>query len=369
MQYRYRILLLLASLVISLVTIELAARWVRVVRDQNKRVIGDPVLHHVWPPRNRAIGSNGQSWLKTYDVAFNKPGNTYRIFYLGDSNVEGAVAREHKMVEIVERELNNRWEKSGLKFEVINTGTGSYSFLLYYLLIKTKILRYAPDLVVVNIDMTDVFDDNFYRNFVVTDGTGEIVAIRPHYYHRYFMTPGGVVEVKAKSKLHQWLREHSAIGDLVDRLIFRLGYYGELKNLDDNKTANWLARVWTEDIEKNVTESMRVLRLTLRLLKRNGVKVFVTGVPHYPQYTGQWSDRPHRVLEQVASEEGTPYLNSYEKLKPLIARAELEKYYNRGDLRHFNIEGNRIWARAQLEFLLEESNGLLPFDRLKEGER
>ena len=71
------------------------------------------------------------------------------------------------------------------------------------------------------------------------------------------------------------------------------------------------------------------------------------------------SNRPHDELQRVSVEEGTPFLNSYEVLKPLIEGTRRTRYYHSPDI-HFNPRGYEIWADAQLEFLLDPRNGLLP---------
>jgi len=161
-------------------------------------LVDDPVLHHAWAPsikynnRIACLTTNRQSWLEEYDVTTEKPSSgIYRIFYLGDSNVQGHVGREDRMVEIVEKELNRKYAKENVKFEVINTGTSSYSCLQYYLLVKNRILKYAPDLVVLNIDMTDVVNDAAYRYLLETDQYGEITAVNPKKRYIITMTPHG----------------------------------------------------------------------------------------------------------------------------------------------------------------------------------
>ncbi len=85
----------------------------------------------------------------------------------------------------------------------------------------------------------------------------------------------------------------------------------------------------------------------------------ITGVPHYPQYTGEWSSRPHDVLEEVAKAKEVPFLNSYEMIKDKITITEETKFYWTEDPTHFNIEGNRVWAESQIEFLKDIKSNLL----------
>ncbi len=418
MSSRKKILFGFVTLTLLTGMLEGAARVLRQTRDHkstahaqsDRPVMRDDVLHHTWKPSHESIDSaretpyrlvtNRQSWVEEYDVAVAKPPNTYRIFYVGDSNTQGVVDPEYKMVEIVERKLNaavrrahpevdrggvplaarppvrmdratktlaGKLPVAPLRFEVINAGTSSYSFLLYYIQIKDRILPYSPDLVVLNIDMTDVVNDYVYRKTAVRRANGEIQAVLPSSFidtARYRMTPQGLVELSSVAPVSHWLINHSAFCYYLDRTMahFKGGTRADTKVsgvLDDR--ANWLAHEWSAQTTASVNESMDVLRQTLRLLKSLGVKVTVTGVPHLPQYTGEWSAKPHDILAQTVAEEQVPYLNSYVAIQQAVAHdVEISELYWPSDPTHLNIAGNEVWARAQFEFLADAAYQLLP---------
>lgn len=327
----------------------------------------DPVFNHIWRPSMRQVdayrsipyvlATNKQRWVEEYDVSEKKPADTFRIFYVGDSNVQGVVDTPYKMVKIVEKGLNSRSKK--IKFEVINTGTSSFSILQYYLLIKYKLLKYAPDLVVLNVDMTDASDDEFYRRLVEKNQKGEILGIAPSGGRKYVLTPIG--SFHEGDFFPAWMIRRSALIELLNgrlqNLVINIGTFVGMR-----RPANWLAREWSDKTVKDVDASMNVLMAAIELLKANGVKVCLTGVPHYRQYTGEWSVKPHEVLKRVAEKESIPYLNSYQTLKYKITGTPQERFYWPNDPCHFNREGNRIWAQAQLDFLSDPKNHLLPPD-------
>ena len=89
----------------------------------------------------------------------NKAPDTFRIFYLGDSFTEGTAPMDQSVPSRVEQTLNDLVQNSSLNFEVINTGTTSYSPTIFYILARYVLTDYDPDLIVVNVDMTDDFDD------------------------------------------------------------------------------------------------------------------------------------------------------------------------------------------------------------------
>ena len=60
---------------------------------------------------------------------------------------------------------------------MINTGVGSYSPLLEYLYLKNGGLDLQPDIVVLNFDLSDVWDDIQYTRLARFDEHGAPVAV------------------------------------------------------------------------------------------------------------------------------------------------------------------------------------------------
>ena len=107
---------------------------------------------------------------------------------------------------------------------------------------------------------------------------------------------------------------------------------------------------------------MGILRNAIELLQQNGIKikVMITGVPHYQQYTGKLSSKPHRVLQELSLKTNALYLNSYLSLKSKISGTTISQYYWSSDPTHFNNAGNEIWAAAQYQFLMNHKGTLIP---------
>ncbi|MGD2012900.1 MAG: hypothetical protein PVH37_08610 [Desulfobacterales bacterium] len=344
-------------------------------------IISDNVLNHKWRPsikvRGKARGIetvmyvNGQSWVGQRNVNKKKPKNTYRIFYVGDSNVSSVVPWGKQMASLVENSLNQYYESTGVNIEVINTGTSSYSPIIYFLLIKEKILDYSPDLIIICVDMTDVINDKLYKTRTIHDADGSPLAVLPFQdteKQQYLMTPEGILKLSRLQSWNKGLLENSKSYRLISNLLNSLlpekkvAYTREWlpwhAKLDDS--GNWLANEWTDDVYLNVEYTMKVIKKTIRLLQKNNIRVVLTGVPHYPQYDGTWSTKPHHVLAKTAAKVGCHYLNSYEKLKDAIAGTPLTEFYWATDPTHFNVKGNSHWADTQVKFLLSNKDSLLP---------
>jgi hypothetical protein len=251
----------------------------------------DNTLNHTWKPNlayrdfSRStpfmMYTNSQSWIGRRDVPLRKPKNTIRIFYVGDSNTQGVVAEGKKMVNIVEKGLNERFGKNGKSIEVIDTGTTSWSPSIYYLEIKDQIMRYSPDIVVIDADMTDCRDDSVYRKLTVFDKKGLPVAIRPSKKtdkSQYVLAPQGIVKVSpmtaALQQFHQYLTASSSFYFHYERFAFYLPYNLTLRrilhkpppptNFPPIEDGNWLALAWSKNTQINVDYTL-FLRALLRV--------------------------------------------------------------------------------------------------------
>ncbi len=329
----------------------------------------DPVLHHAFRASYRHIDhqrandyllqTNRQRWPEAADVEPHKPAGTFRIFYVGDSNTLGPLEARDKMVEIVGVELNRR-SPADIHFEVINTGTTSYSFLQYMLIVKTQLVNYAPDLVVFNIDMTDLANHYFYRQFVERDAVGDVTGIHPTKPRTYRQGPKGYTVRRLHPALYRALVDHSAVFDLADYVVSRTVLDDGVATYEAHETSSWLDREWSPETEREVWNAFDILTEAFVILRSRGVKIMLTGVPHYPQFSGEWSARPHAELRRLAEKEGVPFLDSYRALETAVRGTPVERYYWATDPTHLNRAGNRLWADAQLAFLLEPLNHLLP---------
>lgn len=344
-------------------------------------IVSDLQFNHKWRPSLSAkipargsyfeIITNKESWLEKYEITKTKPLNVYRIFYLGDSTTQGVVKWEKSMVNILEKKMNQYYQGNPV-IEIVNTGTSSYSTLIYYLLIRHKILQYSPDLVVINVDMTDIINDMLYRKRMVTDNQGSPVAVQPFELedkNRFRMTPYGIIEIPVLDNWSQFLYDNLSFYRCMD-MFYRKNHKTKPKiklqsgwlpwHVKIDSSANWLSKEWNSGIQENVDFSMGILRSAIELLQENGVKVMVTGVPHYQQYTGELSHKPHEILKKVAIENNAVYLNSYLSLKKQISGTNIIKYYWSSDPTHFNNSGNEIWADAQYRFLIKYKGTIIP---------
>lgn len=331
-------------------------------------------LNHTWQPSSKRLHDewtgqspefakpylhryNRQGWLEDYDVSPAKAPGTYRVFYLGDSFTEGTAPMESSVPSVVERALAARG-----RVEVINTGTSSYSPSIFYVLARYVLLDYAPDLLVVNVDMTDVDDDWRYSATMIRDERGDPWAVPPRDLSTapLVQTREGFVRPSAWLRLQLFLLRRSYAYNLLWRNRTRKVWGRGVERVELERPAfGWCRERWSPEVEKDVARTFDLLRRLARLCRERGVKLMLTGVPHHEQFSGAWSSRPHRELGRLAEELGVPYLDSHRSLRPRMAGAPRERYYYSGDM-HFNPRGYGLWAQAHLKALLEPRNRLLP---------
>ena len=324
--------------------------------------MADAVLNHVWIPgqtrivrdfENAGIPTftrkvNSHGFIMEREISQQKAERAYRIAYLGDSFVEGTCPEADSVPAIVERSLR----VSGYEtVEVLNAGISSYAPTLYYLLLKTKVLAYHPDLVVVNVDMTDVFDDSLYNATLRIDAHGDPVACPPGHpllgtHHR---TERGLEAITPYQRAIMWTSERSAAVKLVVQALTRRRQYSRTSTLVPPAFA-WCDPSRSPQTQQDVRLSMDMLSRVVKLAKANGIKIVVTAVPHLEQLQGKWSLQPMNDIAAVCAQENIPFLNPVEAFKQKLGSTPPQEIYIPGDM-HFNSKGYRLWGEIQVEFL------------------
>ena len=323
----------------------------------------DPVLNHIWVPNQvQTIGTfadrgipqysrkvNGQSWMMDYDVAPQKEAGTYRVFYLGDSFTEGTCPEQDTVPSLVNRALKVPGYD---RVEVVNTGTSSYAPTLLYLLLKTKLLSLHPDLIVVNVDMTDVFDDSLYRATLVTDDDGEPIACPPGHpllgTHR--RTERGLERLSIAQQSISWLAERSALVRMIFQFTGQVQRQQRTRDDSVSQTFGWCGVTRSHETQEDVRWSMEMLARLIRLAKSHGIQIVVTAVPHRQQLEGAWSVQPMDDIAAICQREGVPFLNPVEAFKQKLGSTPPADIYIPHDM-HFNPKGYRLWGEIQADFL------------------
>ena len=346
-------------------------------RPNSERTMRSLIRNNPEFPEPYVLRSNAQGWVESYDVELEKPPDVYRVFYVGDSFIEGPAPMSQNVPSLVEKALNERYADGGKRFEVINTGTSSYSPVIYYILLRHYLLPYEPDLVVLAVDMTDDYDDHVYRESLIRDSEGNPWAAPPNDVSQrvYIDTEYGFRRASFLTRMSLLLYQHSyAYNFIRDRLAVSAETQERLEALarDDAESLkregvyprwSWVQHEWDEVTERNVAFTLEMVEKIARLCQENGIAFVVTGVPHYRQYAASdqkpvWSRRPHNELEKAAARTGASYFDSHEALRSAIEGTQPHVYYYRRDM-HFNPHGLALWANAHIRYLTSQSEELV----------
>lgn len=188
---RYRTLvanlwLAVFSVSVSYFALDLAAGWI-LIRPLSPPLVPDAVRHHRLVPDSFAefqqrdfsyvqrVNTHG---LRGKEFSTEKAPGSYRIIMLGDSFTMGkGVEDDQTFSAVLEKDLRTEQSTCGTPVEVLNAGVDSYAPILGLLYLKGELLPLKPDLVIYNLDVSDLVQETAYRKQGVHDANGQVVAV------------------------------------------------------------------------------------------------------------------------------------------------------------------------------------------------
>ena len=293
------------------------------------------------------INSKG---LRDFDYSYTKPNNTYRIVILGDSVTYGWPG---KMMDSwpkqLESLLNNNSNNSSKKFEVINMGTSGYDILQEVELLKTKGLKYNPDVIIFGYTMNDpisffMIQRMFPRNTIIEREKEILNKINaPFYCH-------------IRNTIF-----NSAIGSRLNYNFFRVFYnqylfiYPKSETMKDvrliENNPNFYFTIHTDKCSWNrISFAFKEIK-ELSYNKTVIITIFPVNFIGY-----DWEEYPIRDIHQKLIEESER--NDFLTIDLL----DFLKKYSQEELRtdfpmdslHYNKKGNNIFARIVYTQLFDE---------------
>ena len=264
------------------------------------------------------------------------PAGVRRILVLGDSFTEGYYP-EDGFAGVLERRLNEL--DTGLRHEVINCGTSSYSPLLHYLRFTGQLASLAPDEVIVNIDLTDVFDDNVrYREGTVFDAAGVPVSAGP----RRFSWALIMNDLRYRFYLVR-LVAGTPVGQI------RTYTYDEIFQ-HHNGTLEPGTSTW----EEHVAFTLELLERLIDAVAAAGGRTTLTMYPYREQIDSTHVNPPwHRAFEtrmaEMAERKGTAFYSAFEDLRALHESGVALYWSN--DF-HYSYTGQRAWSESFADYYI-----------------
>jgi len=234
----------------------------------------------------------------------------------------------------------------------INAGTSSYSPSVYVPQAKKLIPKLKPDVVIIDIDETDLWDDYYrYRHLVVRDRSGSIVAVRRTPLAEEFR-----LGLAAASKKPLYLQR------LFAKLYFTRVVYPRL-SAEYRRTVEpdgfWVSRAPAAEAPQRYRAAIAYFAATLQDLTATVTKlmggpqrliyIYHPHLEHLRNTGGVFNSIISDTIRDVASRNNVRYYDATDDLK-LQFGAEPEPYYIPNDM-HFNERGLKVYTLAVAKYL------------------
>lgn len=119
-----------------------------------------------------------QHGLRGKEFNLTKDPDTQRILMIGDSFTFGVGVEDDQTIPA---QLEKRLKERNLDFEVINAGAGHLSPVKHWVNWRKIFAAYEPDVVILMLDLTDLWDDYHWLRKAVYGKDGEIDHFNPMY--------------------------------------------------------------------------------------------------------------------------------------------------------------------------------------------
>jgi hypothetical protein len=324
-------------------------------RPNNVLIARSNELNHV-PPPDESWDANGLRRMEE-----NSTNCSPRLLFMGDSFMQGVrkIAKDNYLpvpqAETIPFHVRRLFrERFGQELCVFNAGFASYSPSIYVPQAKKLIPVVKPDLVVIDVDETDMWDDYYrYRELVIRDANGSVAAVRETPLNVQFIQ--GLTESTDKtlylhrlfSKLHFTRVEYPKM----------VAQYSRDRPLDNLA----LSKLSADEVKTAHQQEVEFFKRNLEDLSRTVVERM--GSPesllyiHHPHLQHLTSTGPvfnnvaSETIREVATHNGIRYYDATEDLKAVFG-AKAQDYYIPDDM-HFNAAGTQAYAAAITKYLAE----------------
>ena len=231
---------------------------------------------------------------------------------------------------VLETQLNA--SNRSTQYQVINCGTSSYSPLLHLLRYKHQLHRLRPDEVIVNIDLTDIYDDNVrYRAGAVFAEDGEPLSAGPARFSTKELMDGLRFRFYTARLFFGRPRGHELLP--TEENVF--AYHDELSP----DSARW---------QQHVGFTIDLLRRLVDNIRTSGARVTLTMYPYREQIrplgSGPvWNRAFEARVAALAGDLDVPFYSAYDDIRALLMQGARLYWTNDS---HFNPDGQRAWSEA-----------------------
>lgn len=247
--------------------------------------------------------------LRDEEFPFEKTKSTFRMICLGDSITEGsAVDYDKTYPKLLEKKFKDY--SSEIKIEIINAGIGDYCIEQEYILLKERLLKYHPDMVILGYYLNDA--RGFVPSKAITfKGYRDLVNKSRFLY----LIDKAIMKYKIKYQYKLWEKDRCELWEPV----YKKGEWRADKEIRHNLISlserdwglAWTAKGWKK------TEAY--LDMFLSLSKRNEFKFVVVCFPVTVQLYADESDSymfiPQERLRNYCQDKGINFIDPLAHLK------------------------------------------------------
>ncbi len=354
--------LLIGATLLTYVATELVASYI-LIKPLSSPIVSDHYRHHKFVENTRSQfrgkeydytqtinnlglrGANGQ---------LNRSKDRYRILMLGDSFTMGkGVSDDKTFSALLEKSL-----KKDHNVEVLNGGVDSYAPILSYFQLTKDLAPLKPDLVILNLDMSDLIQEAAYRKKAVYSSDGQIEGIEGK---------KGDYKPPLRTKIRDWIDQHL----YITRTILFFLEEGEkrpditIRNVVISANFVTLRHTLADDSIDRSEQWQNIFSSIFKIKQycdRNGIQFLLTVYPWGHQVNEkEWnpgrfqfiakgakvSDKSIHTIEQLSKENGINLLNVFPAFRSYTGSSPL--YYNI-DM-HWTEAGHQIMAHELEQYL------------------
>jgi hypothetical protein len=301
-------------------------------------------LNHTFLPSETEWDADGVRRMRVPNAVRCAP----KLLFIGDSFMQGLGIDDTIPVHV------RAYFHDVLHREIcaVNAGTSSYSPSVYVPQGRKLIPKVKPDLVIIDVDETDLWDDYYrYRQLVVRDRSGSIVAVR-----RTPLAEDFRQGLAAASKKPLYLQR------LVAKLYFTRIVYPRLA-AEYRRTMQqdgfWVSRAPIAEARERYAAAIAYFSATLQDLTETVARLM--GGPqrliyiHHPHLENlrtsgaAFNNVVSDTIRGVAARNGLRYYDATDDLKVEFG-ATPERYYIPNDM-HFNARGLKAYSLAVAKYL------------------
>lgn len=299
--------------------------------------------------------------LRGEDQKADKSPSVYRILTLGDSFTMGKGVHDHQTFSnLLESRLNDerRNECGPQSFEVLNAGVDSYAPVLAYLYLTGDLKGLQPNLVIFNLDVSDLVQESAYWDQAIFNENGDVTSV-----------PGSARRRHLNERIRTWVDQNLYITRLLLYYANRMMGYRDLsiRGVVTQASSATARHTLASDTEDR-SEQWRKIFVSLSRIKsytdRNGMDFLMTIYPWGHQVSdSEWlpgrynfipenavaSDVSERTVQRLAAEHGIELLNLFDLFRSYKGDEPL--YFDHDP--HFTAAGQKLMGNGLADHLID----------------